>query len=62
MLRERGLLASHLTAGAAYGGEGEAISTAGALHHGLHTLGWDAAVCGTGPGSSDRAPRSVMAV
>ncbi|MFZ2112709.1 MAG: DUF3866 family protein [Solirubrobacteraceae bacterium] len=50
MLRERGLLAGHLTAGAAYGGEGEAISTAGALHHGLHTLNWDAAVCGPGPG------------
>src|SRR6267378_4421675 len=50
MLRERGLLAGHLTAGAAYGGEGEAITTAGALHHGLSTLGWDAAVCGPGPG------------
>jgi hypothetical protein len=49
-LRERGLLAGHLTAGAAYGGEGEAITTAGALHHGMHTLGWDAAVCGPGPG------------
>jgi Protein of unknown function (DUF3866) len=49
-LRERGLLAGHLTAGAAYGGEGEAMSTAGALHHGLRTLGWDAAVCGPGPG------------
>ena len=49
-LRERGLLAGHLTAGAAFGGEGEAISTAGALHHGLRTLGWDAAVCGPGPG------------
>jgi Protein of unknown function (DUF3866) len=50
MLRERGLLAGHLTAGAAFGGEQEAISTAGALHHGLGTLGWDAAVCGPGPG------------
>jgi hypothetical protein len=50
MLRERGLLAGHLTAGAAFGGEGEAITTAGALHHGLLTLGWDAAVCGPGPG------------
>jgi hypothetical protein len=50
LLRERGLLAGHLTAGAAYGGEGEAITTAGALHHGLSTLGWDAAVCGPGPG------------
>jgi len=49
-LRARGLLAGHLTAGAAYGGEGEAITTAGALHHGLRTLGWDAAVCGPGPG------------
>ncbi|MGA8365417.1 MAG: DUF3866 family protein [Solirubrobacteraceae bacterium] len=49
-LRERGLLAGHLTAGAAFGGEGEAVTTAGALHHGLETLGWDAAVCGPGPG------------
>jgi hypothetical protein len=49
-LREQGLLAGHLTAGAAFGGEGEAISTAGALHHGLRTLAWDAAVCGPGPG------------
>ncbi len=49
-LRERGLLASHITAGPAYGGELEAITTAGALHHGFHALGWDAAVCGPGPG------------
>jgi hypothetical protein len=49
-LRSRGLLAGHLTAGAAFGGEGEAITTAGALHHGLRTLGWNAAVCGPGPG------------
>ncbi len=50
MLRERGLLAGHVTAGAAFGGESEAISTAGALHHGLASLEWDAAVCGPGPG------------
>jgi hypothetical protein len=50
VLRERGLLAGHVTAGAAFGGEQEAISTAGALHHGLGELGWDAAVCGPGPG------------
>jgi Protein of unknown function (DUF3866) len=50
LLRERGLLASHLTAGAAFGGELEAITTAGALHYGLRTLGWDAAICGPGPG------------
>ena len=37
-LRERGLLAGHLTAGAAFGGEGEAITTTGALYHGLRTL------------------------
>jgi Protein of unknown function (DUF3866) len=49
-LRERDLLAGHLTAGAAYGGEGEAITTAEAIHHGLAALGWHAAVCGPGPG------------
>jgi hypothetical protein len=49
-LRERGLLAGHLTVGAAFGGEAEAITLAGAVHHGLQTLGWDAAVCGPGPG------------
>jgi hypothetical protein len=49
-LRARGLLAGHITAGAAFGGEGEAITTAGALHHGLRALGWDAAICGPGPG------------
>jgi hypothetical protein len=49
-LRERGLLAGHVTAGAAFGGEREAITTAGALHHGFRQLGWDAAVCGPGPG------------
>jgi hypothetical protein len=50
LLRERGLLAGHVTAGATYGGEQEAITTAGAIHHGIRTLGWDAAVCGPGPG------------
>ncbi|HEY5285529.1 MAG TPA: DUF3866 family protein, partial [Solirubrobacteraceae bacterium] len=50
MLRERSLLIGHITAGAAYGGEGEAISTAGALYHGLRRLDWDAAVCGPGSG------------
>jgi Protein of unknown function (DUF3866) len=49
-LRERGLLAGHLTAGAAFGGEDEALTIAGALHHGLRVLGWDAAVCAPGPG------------
>lgn len=49
-LRERGLLAAHTTAGPAHGGEREAITTAGAIHHGLHDDGWDVAVCGPGPG------------
>lgn len=49
-LLERGLLAGHTTAGSAYGGEREAITTAGALHHGVCELAWDAAVCGPGPG------------
>ncbi len=56
-LRERGLLAGHITAGAAYGGEQEAVSTAGAIHHGLRELGWDAAVCGPGPGIVGSASR-----
>jgi hypothetical protein len=49
-LRERGLLAGHVTAGAAFGGEAEAVTTAGAVHHGVRELGWDAIVCGPGPG------------
>jgi len=52
-LRERGLLAGHLSAGAARGGESEANTAAGALHEGLRGLGWDAAVCGPGPGIVD---------
>ncbi|MEA2209935.1 MAG: hypothetical protein QOF54_2412 [Solirubrobacteraceae bacterium] len=50
VLRERGLLAGHVTAGSSFGGESEAITTPGALHHGVWTLGWDAAICGPGPG------------
>lgn len=50
-LRDDGLLAGHLTAGPAFGGaDGESITTAAALHHGLTALGWDAAVSGPGPG------------
>ena len=50
-LRESGLLAGHLTAGPAFGGaDGDAITTAAALHHGFSALGWDAAVAGPGPG------------
>jgi hypothetical protein len=49
-LRARGLLAGHVTAGAAFGGEREAVTTAGALHAGLTSLGWHAAIVGPGPG------------
>jgi hypothetical protein len=49
-LRQRGLLDGHLTAGPAFGGEGEAITTAGAIAHGISSLGWDAVLCGPGPG------------
>jgi len=49
-LRERDLLAGHLTAGPAYGGEAEATTTPGAIHHGLVDRGWDAVAVGPGPG------------
>src|SRR2546423_11952596 len=49
-LKARGLIDGHLTAGTAYGGDGEAISTPGAIHHAAHDLGWDAVLCGPGPG------------
>jgi hypothetical protein len=49
-LRERGLLVGHITAGPAYGGESEAISLVGALDAATRQLGWEAIVCGPGPG------------
>jgi hypothetical protein len=49
-LRERELLAGHVTAAPAYGGEQEAISVAGALDAAAEKLGWDAAIVGPGPG------------
>lgn len=50
-LRDEGLLAGHLTAGPAFGGaDGDAITTPGAVHHAIADLGWDAVVCGPGPG------------
>ena len=49
-LRRRGLLAGHITAGAAFGAEADAVSVAGALHAGLTGLGWDGAIAGPGPG------------
>lgn len=49
-LLNRGLLAGHTTAGPAYGGGQEAITTAGALHDGLAEERWDVALVGPGPG------------
>jgi hypothetical protein len=48
-LRERGLLCGHIAAAPAYGGEHDALSTAGALDA-ANRLGWDAALVGPGPG------------
>ena len=50
VLRERGLLCGHVTAGPAYGGEHEAISVAGGIDAAANTLGWDAVIAGPGPG------------
>ncbi|HEV2857421.1 MAG TPA: DUF3866 family protein [Solirubrobacterales bacterium] len=49
-LRERGLLAGHITAAPAYGGEHEALSTVGALDAAAAELHWDAVLIGPGPG------------
>src|SRR4051812_46686268 len=48
-LKERQLIAGHITAGAAHGGEHEAISTEGAIQAAFE-LGWEAAIIGPGPG------------
>lgn len=55
LLRARGLLAGHVTAGPAYGGEAEALTTAGALQHGFTERYWHAAVCAPGPGTQESA-------
>jgi hypothetical protein len=47
-LQAQGLLAGHITAGAAHGGEQEAISIEGAIEAGLAQ--WEAAIIGPGPG------------
>jgi hypothetical protein len=49
-LRERDLLAGHITAAPSYGGEHEALSTVGALDAAANELGWDAILIGPGPG------------
>jgi hypothetical protein len=47
-LRGQGLLAGHITAGQAHGGEREAISVEGAIEAAL--ADWEAAIIGPGPG------------
>jgi Protein of unknown function (DUF3866) len=49
-LRAADLLAGHVTAGASFGGEKQAISTVGALNAAAEALGWDAVLVGPGPG------------
>lgn len=49
-LRDQGLLAGTITAGASYGGEAESITLAGGIAHGIGELGWDGAVVAPGPG------------
>jgi hypothetical protein len=56
-LRERSLLAGHVTAAAAYGGEHEAISISGGLDAAARDLGWDAVIAGPGPGILGSATR-----
>jgi hypothetical protein len=56
-LRHRGLLCGHITAGAAYGGEHEAISLVGGLDAAARRLGWEAVVIGPGPGILGSATR-----
>jgi hypothetical protein len=49
-LRSTELLCGHVTAGPAYGGEDEALTTIGALWAAAGPLGWDAVIAGPGPG------------
>jgi hypothetical protein len=49
-LRGAAMLCDHVTAGAAYGGEREAVTAIGALRAAAGPLGWDAAIAGPGPG------------
>jgi Protein of unknown function (DUF3866) len=55
-LRSRGLLAGHVTAGAAYGGEREAVGVLGALDAAAG-LEWRAVIAGPGPGILGSATR-----
>lgn len=56
-LRARGLLCGHVTAGAAHGGEHEAVSLVGAIDAAARHLDWDAIAVGPGPGILGSASR-----
>ena len=56
-LRERELLAGHITVSPCFGGEAEAISLTGALHAAAEELRWDAVIVGPGPGMLGSASR-----
>ncbi len=56
-LRDRSLLAGHITAGSAHGAELEAVTTIGALDAAAARLEWDAILCGPGPGILGSATR-----
>jgi hypothetical protein len=56
-LRERGLLAEHVSAGPCHGAQYEAISVIGAIDAAARRLGWDAAIAGPGPGILGSASR-----
>jgi hypothetical protein len=56
-LRDRDLLCGHITAGAAYGGQHEAISLTGGIDAAARGLGWEAIVAGPGPGILGSATR-----
>jgi hypothetical protein len=63
-LRDRGLLAGHITVAPCFGAEHEAISLVGALDAAAERLGWDAVIAGPGPGilgSSTRYGHGGMA-
>lgn len=49
-LRERDILAGHITATPSFGGEHEALSAVGALDAAGNDLNWDAILIGPGPG------------
>jgi uncharacterized protein DUF3866 len=56
-LIDMGYIATHVTAGQAFGGRHDAITVAGALDTGFGAHGWEAAIVGPGPGILGSATR-----